>query len=129
MPRTPNTLSALLLGACLGLAACERKLQEENPELTEDCTLLCSALAASDKVDKRSCIDYCVGGLPEAEAVGPACEDAYRDLTSCVGELRDGKATDWWSARQIGVAEHYDYPCEDETTPFLELCPGVWYNE
>ena len=130
MQKRYKTIHALLACASLGLSQCERDHSKDEQELQveADCKQLCDALSTSDLVEESSCVDACVDGLDEAEATGEACEGAFTTMLACLGDLGEA-APAWWTSRNLGQVDSYDYPCEDETTSFTEHCPGVWYYD
>lgn len=126
---TKNTL-LLLIVACLGQMNCDRKKDKDvDSEVLSACDHFCGLRQDSDHESYGPCMDACVGADAQAEAVGPACVDAYRDLVACIGEFEGGEADAWVISRTWGSSEESDWICEGPSAAFLEVCPGVWYNE
>lgn len=123
------TLRALLIAVCFGQTSCDdTKDADIDSEVWTPCDHYCGLLADID-YDYGSCMDVCVGADAQAEAVGSACGDVYRELLACIGGFRNNEAEAWTNSRKLGASDKYEWACEEQSAAFLKECPGVWYNE
>lgn len=126
MGKKSKLIHAFMIGACLGAAHCERKLESDD-DVAEKCLMFCADAACADAVDVTSCKDDCIAAEADAEAIGETCHDIYLKLVSCVAELGCNNAALWIASR--GGENTEESSCGPETHDFLKACPDVWFEE